>query len=112
MRDKMLNEVELLLPDASWKPLGRSLPHRFFLKRQNLLQKLPGTSPLPSRPRGTPLHRPSTGRPEVPAPASGAGPRSLHTSLPAGSASRALFSPLLAFQVFPLPPSPFHFPPV
>lgn len=41
MRDEMLNEVELLLPDASWKPLGRSLPHRFFLKRQNLLQKLP-----------------------------------------------------------------------
>lgn len=45
MRDKKVGKVELLLPDASWKPLGRALPHRCFLKGQNLLQKLPGTSP-------------------------------------------------------------------
>lgn len=108
-RAKKLQKVRLLLPDAGCKPFGRSLPHRFFPKRQNLLQKLLGASPLPDQPRGAPLRWYPTGRPGDTArlpygPTGQACPGSL--TLPAcRSAGRTVISSPLAFQVFS---SPLH----
>lgn len=63
-RNKKLVKVGLLLPDAGWKPLGRSLSGRFSPKRQNRLQKLPEASALPCQPRGAAPRRLPTGRAE------------------------------------------------
>ncbi|XP_029890396.1 translation initiation factor IF-2-like [Aquila chrysaetos chrysaetos] len=65
-------------------------------------QPAPGLS-APPTPDGA-----SRGHGTVPRPAGRAGPGSSHPSLPAGSAGRAVFSSPSAFQVFPLPSSPFH----
>ncbi|XP_061326911.1 protein piccolo-like [Pezoporus flaviventris] len=111
-RAKKLQKVRLLLPDAGWKPLGRSLPRRFFPKRQNLLRKLPGASPLPDQPQGALFRRSPTEGPGDTArlpygPTGQACPGQPHPPCLSLCRPHRDFLPS-GFPGFLLPSSPFH----